>query len=164
MSSLTLQEWLCIFRNRMHSILFLNMVLFSSWNSLSLCASFLDLNSNKWFWSYELLQLPYCRTQLQRKRKAAPEESTFHIHNKNVCQVHHSPALEFTPTSISFLFPPFKHTHRAALSTSLMSKQSCFSMFLLCKTIKPNAACSHWLMVEELHSWVREGLGVQCTM
>ena len=56
------------------------LMFFSSWNSLSLCASFLDLNSKKQFWFYELplALLPYCRTQLQTKHKAAPGTSTFY--------------------------------------------------------------------------------------
>ena len=56
------------------------LMFFSSWNSLSLCASFLDLNSNKQFWFYELplALLPYCTTQLQTKHKAAPGTSTFY--------------------------------------------------------------------------------------
>ena len=75
---------------------------FSPWNSLSLCVSSLDLNSDRLFWSSEWALPPYSRSQLQTIHKAATGVLTFHIHNKNVHQVCHSTV--FTPTSMLLFF------------------------------------------------------------
>ena len=138
MSSLTLQEWQCIFSNKtaQHSFQAGNFIcfrswyhmFFSSWNSLSLCLSFLISTMTDGFDTLNFRYSKYYRTQLQTIHKAAPlcDRSINFPYPQQKC----------APSSSLSCFHSLLHLFfftRQLLSTSLTSEQSSISRVFMIK-------------------------------
>ena len=127
---------------KLHNTAFTQAILFVSEGGTAcspapgtVCVSFWDRNSNRSFSSSEMLLFSCCRTRLQTLHKAAPEASTFRIHNDNV---------------LSLSFVPF-HSHLLFLYTAADVHFFNFwtIMFSRVFLVKMNAACSQWLIVKD---------------